>query len=202
MSEKIPQEIQENRKTEYDIHPMILSRWSPRSMTGEEITDETLMSLFEAAKWAPSSYNNQPWRFIYAKKNSEHWDRLLNLMTENNQIWTKNAAVLIVVISRKNFEYNNKPAQTHSFDAGAAWQNLALEGSYHGLVVHAMQGFDYDKARNDLGVPDDYQVEAMVAVGVRGKKEDLPQEMQEKEVPNQRKSVKEIIMEGKFVKKS
>src|ERR1043165_5824443 len=92
-------------QSKYKINPLILHRWSPRSMTGEELDNDTIMSLFEAARWAPSSYNNQPWRFIYAKRNTSHWDKLFNLLAETNKVWTKNAAVLIVVIARKHFEH-------------------------------------------------------------------------------------------------
>jgi nitroreductase len=112
-------------------------------MTGEELPDDLIMSLFEAARWAPSSYNNQPWRFIFAKRNSDHWDSLFNLLLEGNKKWAKNAVVLIVIVSRKNFEYNEKFSVTHQFDAGATWENFALEASSKNLVCHGMQGFDY-----------------------------------------------------------
>ena len=184
------------RKSNYPINPLILNRWSPRSMTGEALNDDDIMSLFEAARWAPSSYNNQPWRFIYAKRNTEHWDRFFNLLAEGNKNWTKNAALLVVVISRKNFEFNEKPAITHQFDAGSAWENLALEASSRGLVAHGMQGFDYEKAGVDLGVPHDFEVMAMIAIGKKGPIEILPPEVQEKEKLTDRKPLKEIIMEG------
>jgi nitroreductase len=138
-------------------------------MPEEELTDEELMGLFEAAGWAPSSYNNQPWRFIYAKRNTKHWDRLFNLLVEGNEVWAKNAAVLIVIISRKNFEHNEKSARTNQFYAGAAWENLALEATSRGLATHGMQGFDYEKARKDLEVPDNFDVVAMIAIGKRTK---------------------------------
>ena len=97
-------------------------------MSGEEISHDDLMGLFEAARWAPSSYNNQPWRFIYPKRNTDHWQKLSSLLVEGNKTWAKNAAVIgVVVISRKNFEFNEKPAITHQFDAGATWENLALD---------------------------------------------------------------------------
>lgn len=131
------------RRSIFDIDPLILNRWSPRSMTGEELPDDLIMSLFEAARWAPSSYNNQPWRFIFAKRNSDHWDSLFNLLLEGNKKWAKNAVVLIVIVSRKNFEYNEKFSVTHQFDAGATWENFALEASSKNLVCHGMQGFDY-----------------------------------------------------------
>lgn len=198
--DKLPKEVRENRKPEYEIHPIILGRWSPRSMTGEEIADHELMPLFEAARWAPSSYNNQPWRFIYARRNSKDWQKFFGLLTEGNQSWAKNAAVLVVLISAKNFEFNGKPSITHKFDAGSAWENLAIEGSLRGLVTHGMEGFDYEKARSILEIPEGYDVECMIAIGKMGKKEALPREMQQYEAPNTRKPLKEIIMEGKFRK--
>ncbi|HJU58758.1 MAG TPA: nitroreductase family protein, partial [Nitrososphaeraceae archaeon] len=103
---------QHKRNPTHKINSLFINRWSPRSMTGEDIDDEDLMSLFEAARWAPSSYNNQPWRFIYAKRNTESWNKLFDLLYEGNKVWAKNAAVLAVIISRKNFEYNDKPSVT------------------------------------------------------------------------------------------
>jgi len=184
------------RKPTYPINPLILNRWSPRSMSGEALNDDEIMSLFEAARWAPSSYNNQPWRFIYAKRNSEHWNRFFNLLMEPNKLWAKNAAILVVVISRKNFEFNEKPAVTHQFDAGSAWENLALEASSRDIVAHGMQGFDYKKAGVDLRIPPNFEVMAMIAIGKKGPKEILPAELQEKEKLTNRKPLKEIIMEG------
>jgi nitroreductase len=189
------------RKPTFKINPLILNRWSPRSMTGEELDDDTIMSLFEAARWAPSSYNNQPWRFIYAKRNTRYWDKLFDLLAEPNKIWAKNAALLIVVASNKNFDINGKFSITHKYDTGAAWENLALEATSRGLVAHGMQGFHYKKAREDLEIPEDFDVMAMIAVGKRGPKENLPSNLQEKENPNDRKPLNEIIMEGSFKRK-
>ena len=187
------------RQSPYKVNPLILHRWSPRSMTGEELNDDTIMSLFEAARWAPSSYNNQPWRFIYAKRNTSHWDKLFNLLAEPNKVWTKNAAVLVVVIARKNFEHNEKYSITHQFDAGAAWENLALEASSRGLAVHAMQGFDYEKARADLQIPDNFDVMAMIAIGRKGPKDNLPPQLQEREQPNVRTKIYSIRCGGRRV---
>lgn len=193
-------ETERSRKSTYPINPLILNRWSPRSMTGEELDNEEIMSLFEAARWAPSSYNNQPWRFIYAKRNTEHWDRLFSLLADGNRTWAKDSALLVVVISRKNFEYNEKPARTHQFDAGSAWENLALEAFSRGIVAHGMQGFDYDKARIDLEIPADFEVMAMIAIGIKGPRENLPPELQEKEKLTDRKPLKDIVMEGIYRK--
>lgn len=189
--------IHDFRKRENDVDELFISRWSPRAMSGEEIDEATLLSLFEAARWAPSANNNQPWRFIYARRSTPHWDTFFNLMNEGNQVWATNAAVLIVVISKTTFD-SGKPARTHTYDTGAAWVSLALQGSLKGLVVHGMQGFDYDKAKEVLRMSDEYQVEAMIAVGKKGKKEDLPGYLQEREFPSSRKSIAEIAMEGIF----
>lgn len=198
MEPPLSQEILNHRKTDYGVHPLILGRWSPRSMSGEPINDKDLMSLLEAAHWAPSSFNAQPWRFIYAHRETSEWDLLFPLLVPFNQKWVCKAAALVLIVSRTRFEHNEKPSQTHSFDTGAAWGYLALQGYVKGLVVHGMQGFDYTKAKQVCKVPSDYQIEAMVAIGKRGKKEDLPQEMQKKETPSTRKPLSEIIMRGTF----
>lgn len=198
MEPKLSSEVKAVRKPNYPIQSIFVNRWSPRAMTGEEMSDEELMPLFEAARWAPSSYNGQPWRFLYAKRNTPEWDLFFGLLVEGNQSWTKKAAVLCVTISRKTFEHNNKPSVTHSHDTGAAWMSLALEGSTRGYVVHGMEGFDFAKARKVLEIPDDYQVEAMIAIGKRAPKETLPPEIQKREAPSQRKPLSEIIIKGKF----
>lgn len=198
MPHPFAQEIQQYRASEHPINPLLLNRWSPRSMSGEELSEEEIFSLFEAARWAPSSYNEQPWRFLYATRNSPEWPLLFDLMIDFNKGWTKNAALLVVVISHQFFERNKKPARTHSFDTGAAWMSLAIEGSSRGLVVHGMEGFDYEKAKTVLEIPDDYQVEAMFAVGKKAPTKDLPPELQEREKPSPRKSIHDFISKGKF----
>ncbi|MGA9229620.1 MAG: nitroreductase family protein, partial [Nitrosotalea sp.] len=116
--------------------------------------------------------------------------------------WCADAFALVVIVSRKNFENNEKPSITHQFDTGAACENLALQAVSQGLITHAMAGFDYEKARKDLAVPDDYDVVAMVAIGKRGPKEKLSPELQVREIPNTRKPLSEIVMEGKFGRKA
>ncbi len=188
------------RKPGREIERFFVNRWSPRAMTGEEITREELMRMFEAARWAMSAFNNQPWRFLFAMRNTAHWETFFNLLTPGNQAWCRNAAVLILVASKTTFDHNSKPSRTHSYDAGAAWYSFALQGVMTGLVVHGMQGFDYDRAKKELGVPDDHQIEAMAAVGRPGDPEDLPLTLQEKEKPSQRKNVVEFVFEGGFGK--
>ncbi|MFH1832007.1 MAG: nitroreductase family protein [bacterium] len=189
------------RKVTYPIDNIFIKRWSPRAMSGQPVSKKELMQLFEAARWAPSSYNTQQWRFIYAHRETKHWEKFFNLLVPFNQSWAKNAGALIVIISKKTFEFNNKSSRTHSFDTGAAWMSMALEGSINGLVVHGMEGFDYERAQKELDIPEDFQVEAMCAVGKPGKVRDLPAELQDKEEPSDRKLLQEIIFEGSFKSK-
>lgn len=186
------------RKAAYPIEQLLLDRWSPRAMSGEPIPHEEFMRLMEAARWAPSSYNNQPWRFVYAYRDTPAWQTFFDLLIPFNQEWCKNAAVLVVAVSKKTFELNGKPSRTHSFDTGSAWENCALQGWALGLVVHGMEGFDYDKAQRDLHIPADYTVEMMFAVGRPGPKERLSQALQEREFPSDRKPVREISFEGSW----
>ncbi len=188
----------ENRKAEYPIDELFLDRWSPRAMTGEAVAEEDLMALFEAARWAPSSYNAQPWRILYARRDSEHWPTFFGLMVEFNQSWARDAAALVVFVSRTHFDFNGEPAVTHSFDTGAAWANLALQGWLKGLVVHGMQGFDYERARTELNVPEGFQVEAMAAIGKPADPSTLSDDLRAKETPSDRRKLAQTICEGPF----
>ena len=186
------------RKPDYPIEPFFADRWSPRSFLIDPIPEEDLRTIFEAARWAPSSYNNQPWRFLYARQGSEYWPLFFDLLVDQNKVWAKNAPVLILVISNTRFDHNGKPAPTHSFDTGAAWQNLALQAWLKGYAAHGMQGFDFEAAHKVLEIPQDFQVEAMIVLGKEGNKEALPPEVQEREKPNQRRPLGETMVEGKF----
>ncbi|NPU82856.1 MAG: nitroreductase family protein [Syntrophaceae bacterium] len=187
--------IRDFRKPSHPVDPLFPNRWSPRAMSGEELPEAELMTLFEAARWAPSSNNNQPWRFFYGRRNTPQWDLFFNLLTESNKLWAHRAAVLVVVASKTTFD-SGKFARTHSYDAGAAWGHLALQGSLMGLVIHGMQGFNYDRAKTELNMPDFLQPEAMIAIGRPGKREDLPQHLQEREFPSSRKDLTDIVVEG------
>ena len=186
-------DITEYRKPDHDIDPLFPARWSPRAMRGEELGAGELERLFEAARWAPSAYNEQPWRFFYARRGGALWPMFFDWMVEFNQGWAKDAGALILIASHKTFARNGKPNGTHSFDTGSAWQNLALQGERMGLVVHAMAGFDDDAAHRDLKLPDDWVVEALVAVGLPGEVD-----TDSGETPSGRKTVAEIAVEGTF----
>jgi nitroreductase len=185
------------RIPDHQIHPQFIERWSPRAMSGEPLTEAELMRLFEAARWAPSCANSQPWRFVYARAKTPHFDRLFELLSEGNRPWCARAGALIVVVSKTTFD-NGRPSPTYSYDTGAAWMSLALQGSLMGLVVHGMAGFDYNRARLDLDVPEDYAVAAMIAAGHPGRPEDLPESHRPREVKSGRRPVQEFIFEGRF----
>jgi nitroreductase len=190
--------VKEYRKPQHEIEDLFIERWSPRSMSGEKIEKKELMKLFEAARWAPSAYNSQPWKFIYVTPDSEKWDDFFSCLIEFNQQWVKNAGTLMILASRKNFEHNNKPSPTHSFDTGSAWQNLALQGSKLGLVVHGMSGIDFEKAKQVAELDENHEVMAMAAVGKPDSKEKLPESMQDKEFPSDRKKIEEFVFENKL----
>ena len=184
------------RKPAYPVAPYIVDRWSARAMSGESISQKELMSLFEAARWAPSSYNSQPWRFIYAHRDSPQWKTVFDLLVPFNQSWCKNAAVLVVVVSKNTFDHNGEFSSTHSFDTGAACENLALQGNMNGFVVHGMAGFDYEKARTALAIPADHMVEAMFAIGKPGPISNLPADLQKSEVKSDRKNIEQFAFDA------
>jgi nitroreductase len=190
-------EVAAHRQPDHQVNSLFVSRWSPRAMSGEKVSSSELNALFEAARWAPSCYNAQPWRFIYAQRDTAHWEKFNNLLVEFNQSWCANAAALVVVTSAKQFEWG-EDNPTHSYDTGAAWQNLSLQAVEMGLVVHGMAGFDYEKARADLNIPDDQKVEAMFAVGYPAPLASLPEDLQKEESPSDRKPITEFIFEGAY----
>ncbi|MGG1514937.1 nitroreductase family protein [Paenibacillus oryzisoli] len=184
------------RQPEHEINPQFLERWSPRSFTNEEIPEDTLMSLIEAARWAPSGSNNQPWRFIIART-PEQRAAFHTFIAPANVAWCEKAPVLLLLISN-TITPRGTLNPSHAFDAGTAWGYLALEANNQGLVTHAMGGFDPDKAREVLQIPADYALHAVIAIGHQGPKEALTEQLQEREVPSGRRPVSELIIQGKF----
>jgi nitroreductase len=190
------------RNPEFAIDPIFVNRWSPRAFTGEAIDETTLFTLFEAARWAPSASNSQPWRFVYALKDSHHWPAFLSLLSGSNQRWAANASVLVVLVSKttqmRQGDIEASPLRSHSFDSGAAWAHLSLQALHSGWRTHAIGGFNRDKAREVLGVPEGYSVEVAIAVGRQAERDSLPLDMKEREHPNQRKPVGQFVAEGRF----
>jgi nitroreductase len=186
-----------HRKADHPIETLFLKRWSPRSLRGE-VSETELNRLFEAARWAPSTYNEQEWRYLYARKGGQHWDTFFNLLVEGNKAWCHLASVLVVVLSKKTFAKNGKPNPVHTFDAGLSSMALMLQAAAMALIAHGMAGFDREKARTDLKVPDDFQPEAMIAIGRPGDTDDLPENLRGGEVPSGRKPIREFAREGAF----
>ena len=185
-----------NRKSDFPIESLFLYRISYRAFSEERLSEEERMSLFEAARWAPSSYNKQPWRFVYVCREDKEWNTLFDTLVDFNKQWCNRADMLVVVISKKS--HKNKPSRTASFDTGSAWMSLALEAAARNIIAHAMEGFNYTAIKERLCIPDDYNVEAMIAVGKPGKKEDLPKELQEMELPTLRNPIEETVSRGSF----
>jgi len=189
----------EHRQADHEILDLFLKRWSPRALTGEPVPQSILNQLFEAARWAPSTYNEQEWRFLYGHRDTEDWASFFGLLTEANQTWCVNAGVLILAISKKTFVRNGKPNPVHSVDTGMAVQNLMLQAAaIPNLIAHGMAGFDRSRARQTLNIPDDYEIECMIAVGRPGDPDLLPPPLRENEVVSGRKKIEEFAQPGKF----
>ena len=181
--------------TKAEVHELIRNRWSPRSFSDRQITTTDLETILEAARWAASSYNEQPWRFIVASKgNSADYQKLLSLLVPFNQAWAKTAPVLLLMVAKKTFSRNNEPNNYALHDAGAALANLALQATALGLHVHGMAGFDHERARLELSIPDDYQVAAFAALGYAGDPNILPEGLKEQEIASRtRKPLSDLV---------
>lgn len=191
------EEVAANRTPTRDVDPLFVNRWSGYAMTGEPVPEDDYLPAFEAARWAPSSRNTQPWRFAYADRRDAEWETFVSLPNDWNRQWAENAAVLVVLFSETT-DGEGRELASNSFDAGAAWENLALEATRRGLVAHPMGGFDHDAAREELDAPDDYDVEAMIAIGEPAPTETLPEDLQGGDEPNERKPLDEIVSRGGF----
>lgn len=185
--------VTEHRKSESNVHHLFLSRWSPRSYSTEEVAEKDLITILEAASWAPSASNEQPWRFIIASTKEERtlFDQFIN---SRNQLWSNKAPVLLLLAS-KNKKANNDRNNFHEFDAGAAWANLALQATILGLSTRAIGGFDKEKAKEVLNIPEDIDLHVVIALGYKGNSESLPEDLRKLEKPNTRRSVKDNIIQ-------
>lgn len=184
------------RKADFSIDPIYLKRWSPRSFEERDLDEETLYSLFEAARWAPSGNNRQPWRFIIART-AEQRETFYQFINEGNLKWCKRAPVLALIISEAENE-EGRPLSSHAFDAGTAWGFLALEATRKGLITHAMGGFDKAKAKKLLGIPDRFVPHAVIAIGYQGSPDQLAPEHREREHPSDRRPLSESLFDGTF----
>lgn len=192
MSEKLAQ-------TQYPVHDLIRNRWSPRAFADRLVEQDKLLSLLEAARWAPSSYNQQPWSFIIATKDSPvEYNRLLSTLVEFNQGWAKNAPVLLLAIAKLHFD--DGKANRHAFhDVGLALENLTLQATALGLSVHQAAGFDRDKARKEYQIPEEYEPATAVVIGYAGDPQLLPDGLREREIaPRVRKPLQELVFTGQW----
>jgi nitroreductase len=180
----------------------LLDRWSCRAFDAQhELSDAALNSLFEAARWAPSSFNLQPWRFVLARRGEAGWSRMLATLIPFNQSWAQHASALICVCSEVDAPGKDgvrQPSYTHSFDAGAAWAYFALQASVLGLSAHAMSGFDPAAAQQAIESPPNVRVEAIVALGATGDKASLAESLRNREYPSDRRPITAFVFDHSF----
>jgi nitroreductase len=170
--------------TQVKIHELIASRWSPRAFAADQpVSDADLIALLEAARWAPSCFNDQPWRFIVCNKNTHTsaWQKALSVIAEKNQLWAKNAPILLLSVAMSNFAHNDKPNRWAMYDTGAATLSLCLQANALGLISHQMGGFDADQARVVFNLPDNATPMAMIAVGYQAEADQLATDFQSAE---------------------
>ena len=187
------------RNAHHPVAPIFLDRWSPRAFDSSILPDADLMTIFEAARWAPSSFNYQPWRLLYAKREDADWERFLDLLIPFNRGWAHTASVLLFFLSDTQMEMvpgQPMPSHSHSFDTGAAWACLALQATMIGYHAHGMVGADFDRARGELEVPDRYRFEAAAVIGRAGPIEVLDDKLREREVPSDRKPIADFAFRG------
>ena len=191
------------RRPDHEIDPLFLERWSPRAFDGSEVPDSDLAAMFEAARWAPSAFNSQPWRFLYAKRGEAEWETFLSLLVPFNQSWARTASVLVYILSdtmpfTDKATGEPKESSTHSFDAGAAWISLALQATRMGYHAHGMSGIHSEEARATLRIPGRFALNAACAIGRIGDPAQLDEKQRAREFPSDRKPQAEFVQRGGF----
>jgi nitroreductase len=189
------------RMAHHPVDPIFTQRWSPRAYDRSVLPDADLHTIFEAARWAPSAFNHQPWRFLYAKREGADWQRFLSLLVPFNQGWAHNASVLIYICSDTLMEM--KPGQTslahtHSFDAGAAWASMALQATMLGYHAHGMAGVEWERVQAELKVPARFRVDAACVLGKVGPLDVLDEKLRAREIPSDRRPLAESFFAGDF----
>jgi nitroreductase len=193
--EVFPQPSAKVADTVASVHELIRKRWSPRSFSAREVSDEDLKTIFEAARWAASSNNEQPWRFLVARKSDgADYEKILNLLVPGNQAWAKSAPVLLIMAAKRTFSNSGSPNRYALHDTGQALAHLFLQTTALGLHAHGMAGFDAERARKELEIPDDYDLGAAVALGYLAPPDQLPERYRQGEVSKRhRKPLSEIV---------
>lgn len=182
------------------LHDIIQNRWSPRSFAAEKFIDkQTIDALLEASRWAPSCFNDQPWRFLVCNKSSDTraWEKLLGSLGEKNQLWAQNAPILILTVAMQDFAHNDKPNRWSSYDTGAASMSLCLQATAMGLITHQMGGFDAEKCRQLFNLPDNCTPMSVIAVGYQAPAEQLNSELMQTELKERsRKPLEDLFYFG------
>lgn len=192
--------MQKPAVTDAPVHELIKNRWSPRAFSEQPVQPDVLRSLFEAARWAPSSNNEQPWAYLVATKDdAENFAKVLGVLVEFNVSWAKRAPVLALSVAHLKTNRDGKPNRVALHDVGSATAQLTLEANNRGLLVHQMAGFDSEKARQTFAIPPDWEPVAAMAIGYPGNPESLPDKLRERELaPRTRKPASEFVMTGSW----
>jgi len=192
--------IQKSAATDHPVHDFILERWSPRAFSPKPVSHDVLRSLFEAARWAASRYNDQPWSYLVATKDdAENFSKMVGVLMDMNAAWAKDAPVLAISVARQNFKHNGAPNRVALHDVGAANAQLTMEATSRGLLVHQMAGFHQDKARELFGIPEGWVPVSAMAIGYPGDAQTLPEKLREPELaPRTRKPLSEFVMTGQW----
>lgn len=176
------------------VEDLIRQRWSPRAFADKDVSTDTLKSIFEAARWAASSSNEQPWRFLVGRRGDETYQKIFNSLVEFNQSWAKSAPILVLSVAKKTFTAKGNVNRTALHDTGMATANLMLQATANGLHTHSMAGFDGDQVRASFAIPSDFEIGAVTAIGYFGDPASLPEHLLKIEVaPRQRKSLEEFV---------
>lgn len=187
------------RQSDHAIDSHILERWSPRAFDASALDEGLLLTALEGARWAPSAFNHQPWRFFYELRDGPHWQDFVSILLPFNAAWAADASALVFIVSDTVITNPGKadtPATTASFDTGAAWGLFALQAAKLGLHTHAMAGFDHARASQILHLEDRHRVEAAVAIGRLGSPDQLPDKLRAREFPSPRRPLAESARRG------
>jgi nitroreductase len=187
------------RAPEHDILPLFTARWSSRAFSGAPVDEAELLRALEAARWAPSGANSQPWRFLYALPGTPEFARLVELMAPTNRLWAERAGALVALVSSATLP-DGRPHPSHAFDAGAAWMSLALQASSMGLVTHAIGGFDRAAAPAALGLDEGWAPQILIAIGHPGDPAALPEALRARERPSDRRPLSDIAVRADFAR--
>jgi nitroreductase len=191
------------RKPDHPVEDLFVNRWSPRAFDGAEMPEADLKTILEAARWAPSAFNIQPWRFVYALRGDKNWQTLVELLNPFNRDWAQHASALVFLFSDTEVDGKegkpNRANGNHSFDAGSAWTHAALQATALGYHTHGMAGILKDEIHQKLGVPQRFTPHIGFAIGKRGDADQLPESLQAREAPSARKPLEEIAFSGNWI---